>query len=167
MSDTPFTDGIEKETRAELNQAFNDLVLTLLNDLPSQSPQYTGFFASSWKADRSRPLAVDPLESPWTQVKSDKQRGMDRTPIIRPRHTARPRFKFGETAFVGNTANYASYALGSPNSSIVPYFEQLTEIADMVFSRKPDIRLSTGQVLSPGVESGRTAPAQGRRFTKL
>mgnify|MGYP003131670795 FL=1 len=81
MSDTPFTDKIEKETRAELNQAFNDLVLTLLNDLPSQSPQYTGFFASSWKADRSRPLAVDPLESPWTQVKSDRQRGLNRTPI--------------------------------------------------------------------------------------
>ena len=167
MSDTPFTDKIEKETRAELNQAFNDLVLTLLQDLPSQSPQYTGFFASSWKADRSRPQAVDPLESPWTQVKSDRQRGMDRTPIIRPRHTARPRFKFGETAFVGNTANYASYALGSPNSNIVPYFEQLSEIADMVFSRKPDIRLSTGQVLSPGVGGGINAPAQGSRYKRV
>ena len=144
MSDTPFTDGIEKETRAELNQSFNDLILRLLQDLPGQSPQYTGFFASSWKADRSLPQAIDPLESPWTQVKSDKQRGMDRAPIIRPRHTARPRnFKFGETAFVGNTANYAEYALASPNSSIVPYFESLQEVAEMVFSRKPDIRLGT------------------------
>jgi hypothetical protein len=143
MSDTPFTDRIERETRAELNQAFNDLVLTLLNDLPSQSPQYTGFFASSWKADRSRPQAVDPLESPWTQVKSDKQRGMEREPIIQPRHRTRPKFKFGETAFVGNTANYASYALASPNSNVISYFESLSEVAEMVFSRKPDIRLST------------------------
>lgn len=167
MSDTPFTDGIEKQTRAELNQAFNDLILTLLNDLPSQSPQYTGFFASSWKADRSYPQAVDPLESPWTQVKSDKQRGMDRTPIVRPRHTSRPRFKFGETAFVGNTANYARQALGSPNSNIVPYFEKISEIADMVFSRRPDIRLSTGQVLSPGVGGGINAPAQGSRYKRV
>jgi len=167
MSDTPFTDGIERETRAELNQAFNDLVLRLLTDLPGQSPQYTGFFASSWKADRSLPRAVDPLESPWTQVKSDKQRGRDRAPIVRPRHTSRPRFKFGETAFVGNTANYARQALGSPNSNIVPYFEQISEIAEMVFSRKPDIRLSTGQVLSPGVGGGINAPSQGRRFKKL
>ncbi len=167
MSDTPITDGIERETRAELNQAFNDLVLTLLNDLPSQSPQYTGFFASSWKADRTYPQAVDPLESPWTQVKSDRQRGMNRTPIVRPRHTSRPRFKFGETAFVGNTVDYARQALGSPNSNIVPYFEKITEIADMVFRRKPDIRLSTGQVLSPGVEGGINAPAQGSRYKRV
>ena len=145
MSDTPFTDSIEKETRAELNQSFNDLIIRLLRDLPSEtvSPQYTGFFASSWKADRTRPQAVDPLESPWTQVKSDLQRKLDRSPIIRPRHTNRPKFKFGETAFVGNTANYASYALASPNSNVLGYFESLSEVAEMVFSRKPDIRLST------------------------
>ncbi len=145
MSDTPFTDGIEKETRAELNRAFNDLIVRLLRDLPAKevSPQYTGFFASSWKADKTRPQAVDPLESPWTQVKSDKQRGMEREPIIQPRHRTRPKFKFGETAFVGNTANYASYALASPNSNVISYFESLSEVAEMVFSRKPDIRLST------------------------
>ena len=30
-------------TKGELNVQFNNLISTILNDLPSESPQYTGF----------------------------------------------------------------------------------------------------------------------------
>ena len=38
MSKTPFTDAIRKKTRRELNTQFNNLIKTVLADLPSQSP---------------------------------------------------------------------------------------------------------------------------------
>ena len=44
MSDTPITDSIRKQTKKELNLQLNNLISETLEDLPSQSPQYTGFF---------------------------------------------------------------------------------------------------------------------------
>ena len=52
MSKTPVTDSIRKQTKRELNTQFNNLIgIECLSDLPSESPQYTGFFASSWDAN--------------------------------------------------------------------------------------------------------------------
>ena len=36
-------------TRGELNTQLDNLVGKVLSDLPDESPQYSGFFASSWK----------------------------------------------------------------------------------------------------------------------
>ena len=167
MSNTPITDSIRKETKAELNAALNDFVKTALSDLPYQSPLYTGFFASSWTADTVRPQPTDSIETPWTQVKSDLDRKLKRDPIIRPRYRSVPKFKFGQTIFVGNKAEYARYALGSDNSKILPYFEKLKDIAEIVFNRKPDLRIGATQVLPPGESTGRKAPAQGSRYKKI
>ena len=57
MSKNPITDSIRKQTRRQTNTEFNNLIGTILSELPSQSPQYTGFFASSWQANTYRPLA--------------------------------------------------------------------------------------------------------------
>ena len=167
MSNTPITDNIRKETKAELNASLNAFVRRALSDLPGQSPQYTGFLASSWTADTTRPQPTDSIEPPWTQVKSDLDRKLKRSPIIRPRYRSVPKFKFGQTIFVGNKAEYARYALGSDNSNILPYFEKLKDIAEIVFSRKPDLRIAATQVLPLGESPGREAPAQGSRYKKI
>ena len=75
--------------------------------------------------------------------------------------------RFPSTLFVGNKAEYARYALGSDNSNILPYFEQLKDIAELVFNRKPDLRIAATQVLPPGESTGREAPAQGSRYKRI
>lgn len=171
MSKTPFTDAIRKKTRRELNTQFNNLIKTVLADLPSQSPQYSGFFASSWQANTYRPLSNEKIRSPWTERKKDRDKGITTTAIVEPRYyPPKRKFKFGETVFIGNRAEYARQALGSQNSSIMPYLENITQVVEVVFSdtiRQPDIRVAETQVMREGVEGGRTAPALGSRYKKL
>ena len=170
MSKTPVTDSIRKQTRRELNTQFNNLINRVLTDLPSESPQYTGFFASSWDANTYRPLATEERVAPWTQVKKDRDNGVKTAPIIEPRYPLNKKFKFGQTVFIGNRANYARQALGSPNSSILTYVETISQVVEFVFGGsniQPDVRVADSQVLYQGVEAGRSAPALGSRYKKL
>jgi len=170
MSKTPVTDSIRKQTKRELNTQFNNLINRVLTDLPSESPQYTGFFASSWDANTYRPLATEERVAPWTQVKKDRDNGVKTAPIIEPRYPLNKKFKFGQTVFIGNRANYARQALGSPNSSILTYVETISQVVEFVFGGsniQPDVRVADSQVLYQGVEAGRSAPALGSRYKKL
>ena len=170
MSKTPVTDSIRKQTRKELNTQFNNLINRVLTDLPSESPQYTGFFASSWDANTYRPLATEERVAPWTQVKKDRDNGIKTAPIIEPRYPLNKKFKFGQTVFIGNRANYARQALGSPNSSILTYVETISQVVEFVFGGsniQPDVRVANSQVLYQGVEAGKSAPALGSRYKKL
>ena len=170
MSKTPVTDSIRKQTRRELNTQFNNLINRVLTDLPSESPQYTGFFASSWDANTYRPLATEERVAPWTQVKKDRDNGIKTAPIIEPRYPLNKKFKFGQTVFIGNRAKYAKQALGSPNSSILTYVETISQVVEFVFSGtniQPDVGVADSQVLYQGVEAGRTAPALGSKYKKL
>ena len=170
MSKTPVTDSIRKQTRRELNTQFNNLINRVLTDLPSESPQYTGFFASSWDANTYRPLATEERVAPWTQVKKDRDNGIKTAPIIEPRYPLNKKFKFGQTVFIGNRAKYAKQALGSPNSSILTYVETISQVVEFVFGGsniQPDVRVADSQVLYQGVEAGRSAPALGSRYKKL
>ena len=170
MSKTPVTDSIRKQTRRELNTQFNNLINRVLTDLPSESPQYTGFFASSWDANTYRPLATEERVAPWTQVKKDRDNGVKTAPIIEPRYPLNKKFKFGQTVFIGNRAKYAKQALGSPNSSILTYVETISQVVEFVFGGsniQPDVRVADSQVLYQGVEAGRSAPALGSRYKKL
>ena len=157
-------------TKGELNVQFNNLISTILNDLPSESPQYTGFFASSWQANTYRPPSNEEQTSPWTEVKRAKDNGQDVAPIIEPRYPKSENYKFGDTVFIGNRANYARQALGSPNSSIVPYVENLGQVVDFIFGgsmNRPDVRVAGTQVLYKDTQGGRNAPALGSRYSKL
>tara|TARA_R100000329_G_scaffold7554_1_gene9036 strand:+ start:316 stop:828 length:513 start_codon:yes stop_codon:yes gene_type:complete len=155
-------------TRREYNSQLNNLVNRILTDLPSESPQYTGFFASSWQANTYRPLANEKRTSPWTQVKKDRDNGIRTAPIIEPRYPLSKKFKFGDTVFVGNRADYARQALGSPNSSIMTYVETIGQVVDFVFGQTtPDVRVADSQVLYQGVQGGRSAPALGSKYRKL
>ena len=164
-----FTNSIAS-TRGELNIQLNNLINRVLTDLPSESPQYTGFFASSWQANTYRPLSNEERTPPWTQVKKDRDNGIKTAPIIEPRYPKDRNYKFGDTVFIGNRANYARQALGSPNSSIVPYVENLGQVVDFIFGgsmNRPDVRVADTQVLYKDTQGGRSAPALGSRYSKL
>ena len=170
MSKTPITDSIRKETRRTLNTQFNNLISTILADLPAESPQYTGFFASSWQANTYRPPADQDIQSPWLEIKKQKSQGLKVSPKIEPRYPLDKTFKFGETVFIGNRANYARYALGSQNSTIVPYLAEVEKVVDFVFGRNmnfPDVRVAGSQVLFKGTKGGRNASALGSKYRKL
>ena len=168
MSKTPVTDSIRKQTKRELNTQFNNLIGKILSDLPAESPQYTGFFASSWQANTYRPHSDEERTSPWTQVKKDRDNGIKTPPIIEPRYPLNKKFKFGDTVFVGNRAEYARQALGSPNSSIMTYVETIGQVVDFVFGQTtPDVRIADSQVLYQGVQAGKSAPALGSKYRKL
>ena len=155
-------------TRREYNSQLNNLVNRVLTDLPSESPQYTGFFASSWQANTYRPLSNEERTAPWTQVKKDRDNGIKTAPIIEPRYPLSKKFKFGDTIFVGNRAEYARQALGSPNSSIMTYVETIGQVVDFVFGQTtPDVRIADSQVLYQGVQAGKSAPALGSKYRKL
>ena len=155
-------------TRREYNSQLNNLINRVLTDLPSESPQYTGFFASSWQANTYRPLSNEERTAPWTQVKKDRDNGIKTAPIIEPRYPLSKKFKFGDTVFVGNRAEYARQALGSPNSSIMTYVETIGQVVDFVFGQTtPDVRIADSQVLYQGVQAGRSAPALGSKYRKL
>ena len=73
----PFTRAtLERDLKQSLTTDVNRLVRIMVRQLPAQSPQYTGFFASSWKASTNRPRAVDRVEdfSPWNKIKKDKDK---------------------------------------------------------------------------------------------
>ena len=164
-----FTNSIAS-TKKELNTQFNNLIDTILSDLPAESPQYTGFFASSWQANTYRPLSNEAQIAPWTQVKKDRDNGIRTAPIIEPRYSRNRTYEFGETVFIGNRAEYARQALGSQNSSIMPYVENLGQVVDFVFGgsmNRPDIRVADSQVLYKDSQAGRSAPALGSRYSKL
>ncbi len=164
------TDAIRKETMRELNNQFNNLIDTVLDGLPGASPQYSGFFASSWQVNTYRPLANEKIRSPWLETKKRKDKDKSVPAILEPRYSRTKRYKFGETIFIGNRADYARYALGSSNSQIMPYLENITQVVDAVFSGSmlhPNIKVAGTQVLPQGVEGGRTAPALGSRYVKL
>ncbi len=164
------TDAIRKETMRELNNQFNNLIDTVLDGLPGASPQYSGFFASSWQVNTYRPLANEKIRSPWLETKKRKDKDKSVPAILEPRYSRTKRYKFGETIFIGNRADYARYALGSSNSQIMPYLENITQVVDAVFSGSmlhPNIKVAGTQVLPKGEIGGTNAPALGSRYIKL
>ena len=170
MSKTPITDSIRKETKRELNNQFNNLIDTLLEGLPKASPQYSGFFASSWQVNTYRPLANEEIRSPWTEIKKKRDKKIFVPPKIEARYSRNKRYKFGETVFIGNRAEYARYALGSENSQIMPYLENITQVVDTVFGGsmlRPDVRVAGTQVLPKGEPGGVDASALGSRYKQL
>jgi len=106
-----------------LNQSFNELVQNIANDLPGVSPVDTGFFASSWKAGTQKPQAVEKVEeeAPWSILKKSRDASGNQyvstsqkrlNAVIRPRHKV-PSFRYTQKVFIGNTVEYAVYALES------------------------------------------------------
>jgi len=122
---------IVTDLEKQINSDYNALIQLTVEGLSTRenSPVDTGFFASSWKASTQKVRAQDKREdySPWSKIYKT------RTPAGDQRvHTSKkpigsqikPRFKIPEfnykrqpTVYIGNTAEYAGYALESPKVS--------------------------------------------------
>mgnify|MGYP003155218029 CR=1 FL=1 len=74
MPATRSLDLVGPDLEAYMQQSFNRLILTIMRRLATKkrSPVYTGFFASSWKADTSPIKANDELEEPWLGLSKAK-----------------------------------------------------------------------------------------------
>ena len=119
---------IVTDLERKLNDDYNALIQITVEELGTEqnSPVDTGFFASSWKASTQKIRAQDKREdfAPWSSiykirdpsrnqwVNTDKKPAQSR---IKPRFEV-PEFNYKRqpTVYIGNTAEYAGYALESP-----------------------------------------------------
>ena len=112
---------ILSDTERLINDDFNIFIEMIVADLPSVSPQDTGFFASSWKVSTQRPRPKDDRRAfkPWSGHKRGAQ-----IRDIKPRYKV-PTFNYKKqpTVYIGNTVMYANFALASGESSIPQYVQ--------------------------------------------
>ena len=98
----------------------------VLADLVDESPVYTGFLASSWRAQKSQVKQIDRREDhePWASIKREhdlpkggegwKPAGSKPSdPVIEPRFSP-PTFDYKKGCFIGNQAEYSSYIIEDP-----------------------------------------------------
>ena len=110
---------------AQLNEAFNSMIGDVLADLATEanSPVYTGFLASSWRAQKYQVRQKDRREDfePWASIKREhdlpkggegwKPAGSKPSdPVIEPRFSP-PTFDYRKGCFIGNQAEYSSYVV--------------------------------------------------------
>ena len=113
-----------KDLNAQLNADFNKLVRKVHRSLSTKkrSPVYTGFFASSWKAQTMGVKAKDDVYKfqPWGNL-AREGKNKKPTPKIQPRFKVDKTFNYKRPVFIGNRAKYAAYAL---EGGKVQYFIQ-------------------------------------------
>ena len=110
---------------SQLNQDFNKVIKEVHKSLSTKkhSPVYTGFFASSWKAQTMAVNAVEKSEDhqPWKGIKREASEFFFKNKYAMPAsqvpHKIQIRFPIKKTfnikrpVFIGNRARYAAYAL--------------------------------------------------------
>ena len=113
-----------KDLQSQLNADFNKLVRKAHRSLSTKkrSPVYTGFFASSWKAQTMGVKAKDDVYKfqPWANLAREGKKKKP-TPKIQPRFKVNKTFNYKRPVFIGNRAKYAAYAL---EGGKVQYFIQ-------------------------------------------
>ena len=119
---------VKPDLDAQLNEAFNSMIGDVLADLATEanSPVFTGFLASSWRAQKSQVRQKDRREDfePWASIKRehDLPKGGEgwkpagskpSNPVIEPRFSP-PTFDYRKGCFIGNQAEYSSYVIEDP-----------------------------------------------------
>lgn len=164
----------ETDYEAYFDRAFNKLINTILDDLatPQNSPVYTGYFASSWKAQAGGGVGKE------TQADSDRNR-REREPWKNVYHEPTPgkggvetpwgikknmgiierrfnkngfyaNFKQYKTVYIGNRAHYAAYAL--EDGLTVAYIQGLKKVVDVAFKENPALAsIKAGVVPKPRI----------------
>jgi len=150
---TPFTKNIDQiipDLQNNLTNDLNILVRAIVADLSTEqnSPVDTGFFASSWTAGTQRPRPDQPrLEhSPWSNIRPTRQGKPAPGAVVEPRFIDEiPNFKPFQKVFIGNRAQYAARALGSPRSNIPQYVQgSLRNLIQKTFTdKKPKLAVAT------------------------
>ena len=155
---------IQSDLDSHLQQSYNRLIAKIMRRLATKkrSPVWTGFFASSWKADSSPIQPVDPLESPWKELAEIKAKAswdkeaVPNTYIIKPRfYPPERQYSYKQRVYIGNSARYALYAL---EDGRVQRFIQGPEMAKLVkdsFNERK-ARISVAGSQNVGAISGET-----------
>lgn len=110
----------------KLNRDYNALIKKVIRRLSTKkrSPIYTGFFASSWKAQSVPIKPTDKLEKyqPWAAIKKQinagrttrERKALSKTlSKVEPRFETRRNFDIKRSVYIGNKAQYSLYALES------------------------------------------------------
>ena len=106
-----------RQVTNDLNEFVREIHLDLSKD-PGPTPVLTGFMASHWKAG-TRPIRTIDTKA-GTKWDMETTKVMDRivlksgSPIIDPVYFIKERFKINQKIYIGNTAEYTSFALGPP-----------------------------------------------------
>ena len=131
-----------------LEKGFNSFIYYASRGFPAESPQYTGFYASSWKTSKTIPRPTETYQrlkgsspiSPWYEIglKLRKNGTGSERPHVKPRFKV-PSFKLSDTVYIANTAIYSKYALGKPvpmttkHGGIIPFIGTLPIVAPEFF----------------------------------
>ena len=150
------------DMEAQINADFNSVIRK------THSPVWTGFFASSWKAQTTGVKAKDDIRKfkPWANIK--KQNSFSRNgrwnskrpsnPTVRIRYPVNRTFNIKRPVFIGNRAKHAAYALegGKIQNFIQGRMAKL--IADTMKEKKTKGRIFLQSRQTPGFgQSGKQA----------
>ena len=158
FADTDLFD-FETDFEAYFDQGFNKFINDVVNDLstPQNSPVYTGYFASSWKAQggsavrRENRATSDKNrreKEPWATVYHTKTEGKGgvMTPWGVKKNIGSIQRRFGNNGYyfnfkkypvvyIGNAAAYAAYALEDGLS--LAYIQDVRTRVDAAFKESP------------------------------
>ena len=167
---------VKPDLDAQLNEAFNSMIGDVLADLATEanSPVFTGFLASSWRAQKSQVSQKDRVEDfePWASIKREhnklnlpkggedwtRTRSKPANPVIEPRFSP-PTFDYRKGCFIGNQAEYSSYVVEDPG--LVKYLKhdiQKTINKNFKEKKRGAIKLGTVQkkvLFGKGSKKGR------------
>ena len=110
----------EDQSEAHLSRFINSVA----SDLVDVSPVDSGFFASSWQVSKTRMPPEDQfIKNPWKRIKNSRKPGGvgGEAAYIAPRYKVPTKFKFNQSIYIGNRAEYTERALESPNSQVGAY----------------------------------------------
>lgn len=127
------TDQIMPDLEAHMQESFNRLTREIMRKLATKkrSPVYTGFFASSWQASKSKIQPTDDLKEPWLGIKKKKDANPSNKEYkIDPRfYPPNQEFNYKRRVFIGNTVKYAVWAL---EDGRIQRFVQSPDMAKLV-----------------------------------
>ena len=144
---------IKAEVEAHIQQSYNRLINTIMRRLATKkrSPVFTGFFASSWKADTSPIQSEDKLISPWLELSKKKW-----TDPSNKEYKIEPRFyppdkmyNYRKRVYIGNTAEYAIYALEDGRIQQFVQGSEMKALVDAAFKERK-AKISVGSRLATG-----------------
>ena len=113
----------EDQSEAHLSRFINSVA----SDLVDVSPVDSGFFASSWQVSKTRmPPEDQSIKEPWAKIKESRRAARragreGAPPYIAPRYKVPTKYKFNQSIYIGNRAEYTERALESPNSQVGAY----------------------------------------------
>ena len=129
---TKFLKDLPKDLNKKISRDFNNLIKDVHFELsnrnqtePTTMPVFTGFFASSWKAQNSPVIPNHKVENyePWATQRRIVWKAFSKGQKIRPpRPVVKPRFPVGsgkrifnyrKAVWIGNKAEYSKYVLES------------------------------------------------------